>query len=177
MLTIAMERANRFDRTIKARNIRECLAAALVTVFFAFVAWKSPDALVRAGNILIAASGAWIIFYMLRFGREAPAPQPDQSLADFQQALLRKYDHQIRLLKNVKYWYLLPMYVGLILVDAGRISERVAEGRAGWVDAIGPAIYTLVFAVIWWLNEVNAAGRLREASRLFSRSRFTLRTG
>ena len=25
-------------------------------------------------------------------------------------------------------------------------------------DSRGPAIYTLVFAVMWWLNEVNAAG-------------------
>ncbi len=45
MLTIAMERANRFDRTIKGRNWRECLAAAVVTPLFAFIAWRSPNAL------------------------------------------------------------------------------------------------------------------------------------
>jgi hypothetical protein len=31
MLTIAMERANKFDRTIRARNVREILGALLLT--------------------------------------------------------------------------------------------------------------------------------------------------
>jgi hypothetical protein len=114
MLTIAMEKANRFDRKIKARNLRECLAAVLVTAFFAFLAWKSPNALARAGHLVVAASGVWYGFYILRYGREAPSPAPDRSAADFQQALLRKHDHQIRLLKTVKYWCLAPPYVGLL---------------------------------------------------------------
>jgi len=167
MLTIVMERANRFDRTIKARNLRECLAAALVIVFFAFVAWNSPNDLARAGNILIAASGAWIIFYMLRFGREAPAPKPDQSLADFQQALLGKYDYQIRLLKSVKYWYLLPPYVGLMLASGGVLMADAAKGQPGWPQLIAVAIYTAVFGFIWWLNEGPGVRRLqRERARL-----------
>jgi hypothetical protein len=167
MLTIAMERAERFDRTIKARNLRECLAAALVTVFFALVAWKSPNALARAGNLVVAASGLWIVFFMLRYGRNAPSPAADRSLADFQQALLRKYDHQIRLLKNVKYWYLLPPYVGLLLASAGILMANTAKGQPGWPQSIAVAIYTGVFGFIWWLNEGPAVGKLRrERARL-----------
>jgi hypothetical protein len=166
MLTIAMERAERFDRTIKARNWRECLAAALVTAFFAFVAWRSPNALARAGNLVVAASGLWIMFCMLRYGREAPSPA-DGRLADFQQALLRKYDHQIRLLKNVKYWYLLPPYVGLLLGSAGMVMANTAKGQPGWPQLIPMAIYTAVFGFIWWLNEAYGVGKLqRERARL-----------
>jgi hypothetical protein len=64
--------------------------------------------------LVVAASGVWYGFYILRYGREAPSPAPDRSAADFQQALLRKHDHQIRLLKTVKYWCLAPPYVGLL---------------------------------------------------------------
>ena len=69
MLTIAMERAERFDRTIKARSWRECGAAAVVTAIFAFKAWGSQNALACAGNLVVAASGLWIVFFMLRYGR------------------------------------------------------------------------------------------------------------
>jgi hypothetical protein len=163
MLTIAMERANRFDRRIKARNWRECAAAVVVTAGFAAMAWRSPNALACAGSLIVAASGLWIIFYMLRYGREAPAPEPDRSVADFQQALLREYDHQIRLLKNVKYWYLLPPYVGLLLRSAGMVMANTAKGQPGWPELNAVAIYTAVFGGAWWLNEAYAVGKLRRA--------------
>jgi len=167
MLTIAMERADRFDRTIKSRNLRECVCAAVLTAMFAFIAWKSPNALARAGNLVVAASGLWIAFCMLRYGREAPSPAPDGSLADFRQALLRKYDHQIRLLKNVKYWYLLPPYVGLLMASAGVVRAHSADGQPAWPQLIAPAIYTAVFGFIWWLNEGPGVKKLeRERARL-----------
>jgi len=167
MLTMAMERTERFDRTIKARNLRECLGGAFITAFFAFLAWKSPNALARTGFLVVAASGVWIVFYMLRYGREAPAPAPDGSLADFQQALLRKYDHQIRLLKNVKYWYLLPPYMGLMLGSAGIVMANAAKGQPAWPQLFAVAVYTATFGFLWWLNEGPGVGKLRrERARL-----------
>ena len=167
MLTIAMERAERFDRTIKARSWRECGAAAVVTAIFAFKAWGSQNALACAGNLVVAASGLWIVFFMLRYGRNAPAPAADRSLADFQQALLREYEHQILLLKNVKYWYLLPPYLGLLLGSAGIVTANQAKGLPGWPHLIPLAIYTAMFGGLWWLNEVYAVSALqRERTRL-----------
>jgi hypothetical protein len=161
MLTIAMERANRFDRTIKLRNWRECGAGILMAAFFAFIAWNSPNALARTGNLVVAISGLWVAFCMLRYGREAPSPAPDRSVADFQQALLRKYDHQMRLLKNVKYWYLLPPYAGLLLASAGILEANKAAGQPAWPQLIAFTIYTSVFAAVWWANEVYAVRKLR----------------
>jgi len=161
MLTIAMERANRFDRMIRLRNWRECGAGVLVTAIFAFIAWHSPNALARAGHLIVAASGVWYSFYMLRYGREAPSPAPDRSAADFQQALLRKYDHQIRLLKTVKYWCLAPTYAGLLLASAGIVAANKAAGQPDWPQRIAFAIYTAVFGAAWWANEIYAVRKLR----------------
>lgn len=167
MMTIAMERANRFDRTIKARNLREIVAGLIVAGFFGFVAWQSPNTLSRAGHLLVAASGLWVVFYMLRFGREEPAPAPERSVADFQQALVRKYDHQIRLLKRVKYWYVLPPYVGLVMASAGMLMADAASGRPVWPQWVAMGAYSAVFGTVWWLNEVHAVGKLRaERDRL-----------
>jgi hypothetical protein len=106
-------------------------------------------------------SGLWVVFYMLCYGRGAPLPATDRSLADFQQALLHQYDQQIRLLQKVKYWYLLPPYVGLLLASAGKIMARTAEGQPGWPESIAVAIYTAVFAIVWWLNGTYGVRNLR----------------
>jgi len=160
MLTIAMRRANRFDRTIQVRNGVECGAAALLTVLFSVMAWKSPNALACAGNLVVAASGVWIAFYMLRYGRETSLAE-DRTLADFQHALLLKYEHQIRLLKNVKYWYLLPPYIGLLLASVGQVMAQTAQGRPGWPELIAVIVYTAVFGFVWWLNERYGVRKLK----------------
>jgi len=107
------------------------------------------------------------VFCMLRHGRAPSPPMPDRSAADFQQGLLRQYDYQIRLLKNVKYWYLLPPFLGLTLASAGIIGANRAAGRPVWPQLISMAIYAAVFAAVWWANEVYAVRKLRgERDRL-----------
>jgi hypothetical protein len=162
MLTIAMERANRFDRTIRLRNWRECAGGVALTAIFAFIAWHSPNALARAGHLVVAASGVWYCFYMLRYGRGTPLPAPDRSAADFQGALLQQYDHQIRLLRTVKYWALAPPYVGLLLASAGIVEANQAAGQPVWPQLIAFAVYTAVFGAVWWANEIYAVRKLRD---------------
>ena len=91
---------------------------------------------------------------MAAWGR-ATDPNPDQTLAVYQRALV-KYDHQIRLLRNVKFWYLAPMYVGLLTGSVGLLKEHAEKGTLTWPAALYPLFYTLLFAAVWWLNEVHA---------------------
>jgi hypothetical protein len=72
-----------------------------------------------------------------------PEPRPDSR--DISARLSAKYGYQIRLLRNVKFWYLAPLYVGLLTATASVLKERAASGALTWADAIGPIIYTLVF--------------------------------
>jgi hypothetical protein len=47
--------------------------------------------------------------------------------------------------------------------------DRGRRGTLSWPDLTGPALYTAVFAIVWWLNEVHAVGRLQgERARLLS---------
>jgi len=174
MLEIAIREANRFDRVVTRRNWRESIAAVVVAAIFAFQAFRAPNGLLLAGDAVIVASALWVIFYLVRYGREELDPAPDQTVAGFQHALLRKYEHQIHLLKSVKYWYLLPPYVGLLLLSAGRIFEHRRVAALGWIDFVALAFYTVLFAGVWWLNEVFALGHLkRKQARLLE----AMRTG
>jgi len=162
MRQIILSKTEKFDRTIRWRNMREVLASAVAGVVFGYLTWKQANGIARLGSALITATMAWIIYYFQRYGSSPVDPNPDQSAAAFQIALVSKIDHQIRLLRNVKFWYLLPMYVGLVVFSAGGIRDHAISGTLSWRDAVGPLLYTLVFAGIWWLNEGYAVRKLEE---------------
>jgi hypothetical protein len=161
MRGIVLKKIACFDRAIRRRNRAEIVAAVVVSASFAYFAWLQRNGIERLGSIIIAASALWIIYYIWRFGSEPGDPDPDQSAASYRRALALKYQHQIRLLRNVKFWYLLPMYVGLLISSAGLLTEHAKNGVLSWTDAIGPLVYTVFFAAVWWLNEVYTIRKLR----------------
>ncbi len=161
IMAAVQNRIHRFDRMIARRNLTEYIAAGLVIALFSWFAFRTNDSLMRAGFLVIASGAAWIIFYLFRYGNGPVSADPAQSSTGYVQALAERYDQQIRLLKTVKYWYLLPMYVGLLITSVALYREHAAA-MPWWSALIMPAIYTAVFAGIWWLNEVVAVGRLRQ---------------
>jgi hypothetical protein len=161
LIMLVQKKTRQFDRLILIRNLLESASALAVTVMFLAMAAHAPDALQRTGLLIVAASGLWIIIFLLRYGRASAPADPDQELNGYQRALVERYDHQIRLLKSVKYWYLLPPWIGLLIGSTGVLLQEFRNGRLGWYDFINPAIYTAFFALVWWLNEVHAVARLR----------------
>ena len=169
MLEIVEKKMQKFDRMIAIRNRVECIAAAAVAIFFTWTAFHAPNIVMKAGCLVVAGGGVWIIYYMLRHGTVKATVDPSENLANYTQALVGRYDHQIGLLKSVKYWYLLPIYIGLLIMSVGVAMQTARAGVPVWVDLIAPALCTMVFGVIWWLNEVPAVRRLRsERAQLLS---------
>ena len=162
MSVLVQKRTNHFDRIMAARNWIECIAAGAVVAIFGFAAVRAGDALVRAGCLVIAASAAWIIFFLLWYGQGPRSVDPSLNLSGYTKALADRYDYQIKLLKSVKYWYLLPPYLGLVLETLGTVRAKARTGPLSWSDLIWPVIYTAFFAAVWWLNEAYSVRRLLE---------------
>jgi hypothetical protein len=160
LVELVQKKTRQFDRMIFRRNLRECAASLVVTAMFTFIAAHTTDPLQRAGYIIVAASGLWIIFFLIRYGRSSAPANPDQALDAYRHALVERYDRQIRLLGSVKYWYLLPMWIGLLIASTGTLLNASRQRPIGWYDFFAPAIYTAVFAFVWWLNESYGVRRL-----------------
>ncbi len=161
MRDIILKKITAFDRAIRVRNSIETLAALAVVVFFGYAAWTERSWVERLGSAIVAAGALWIVYYLRRYGTDAADPRPDQTVASYRRALVLKYEHQIRLLRNVKFWYLLPMYVGLLISSLGMLKQELGKRTLTLADFIPPLIYTLIFAGVWWLNEVYSVGKLQ----------------
>jgi hypothetical protein len=164
MLDIIIKKSAAFDRRVAARDRRETLASLVVAVLFGVAAWVQTNPLQRAGSLMAVAAAIWIVFHIRRNRTHvAPDPLPDQSLTSYRQALVSKIDHQIRLLKTAKFWYVLPLYMAVLVIMAGSILERARTRPLVWSDATPVVLQTLFFGAVWWLNEVYAVRKLRKA--------------
>lgn len=161
IVRLVQRKTKRFERMIAIRNWTECMAAAVVVVSFGGLAIRITDPIARIGALIVAAGAAWIAYYIIRRGNAPVTVDPSQNLTVYTRALLAHYDYQIKLLKSTKYWYLLPMYIGLLVMSAGGLLQTAKSARLSWWNLGEPAFYTAVFAAVWWLNEVNAVKRLR----------------
>jgi hypothetical protein len=138
-----MAQAWRFDQRIFWRNFREYAAGIVLMVVFGGQVALGSD---RSGGAIGFACVAFVMAYIWWTHRGLQPLDPAADLATYRSALLRRFDDQIRLLRTVPYWYLLPLFVPC-LWQAVRGWDRL-----GWRVLVPLAVFTAFFAFIAWLN-------------------------
>jgi len=154
--------AGKLDTEVSQRNLREWAACLFGIVAAALVYTTANNAFQVAGAILLGASAVFVGGYLWCFGRPAPQPDPAASLSAYRSALAAKFDRQILLLRRAKYWYVAPIYVGLMTWQAGELLEAIDKGRDRlWLDAVFLVLLTAFFGWLAWLNEVKGVRELK----------------
>jgi uncharacterized membrane protein YbaN (DUF454 family) len=144
----------RFDRVVSWRNVRE-YAAALAVVGFAVWRFMAGDDFLQAGAIV--GGTAFVAAYLWFQHRRLPRLDPAASGRDYQAALLARIDRQIALLGSVRYWYLLPLYVPVLVqvVHAWQTHQRAAA-------VLMLVVVTALYAALAHVNERLAVNHLKE---------------
>src|SRR5262249_3603009 len=82
------------------------------------------------------------------------APEAGEPLRQRVESSLAQVEHQIRLLRNVLWWYLLPLGLPL-LAFFGQVTWQEVSGRwwaALWAGMMA-IVVVMVFAGVYWLNQ------------------------
>jgi hypothetical protein len=117
----------------------------------------------------------WVAGFML-VDRWRHSPRPaaaGETLTACVESSLGQVEHQIWLLRNVFWWYLLPLAVPIVAFF-GQVSWN--EPVDGWVAAVhftvASALVAVIFAGVYWINQVavraNLAPRRRELQELLA---------
>jgi protein-S-isoprenylcysteine O-methyltransferase Ste14 len=160
MRQAVLKKTKAFDRKIWRQHLWEYLASLFVVPLLLRVAWIMPNRVARVGGIIVVAGALWIMYYFWRRGSGPVDPLPDQTLSSYRRALIEKYDYQIRLLRKVKIWYMLPFYVGLTILMTGLLQYYTGQSALAPFHVILAVVTTGFFGAIWWLDDVSAARRL-----------------
>ncbi len=147
-------RVEKFDRTIWWRNLREYAAGAILIVYFSWLSLNPASRLVALAGIVAVG---FVMIYLRWSHRQTPPLDPSADGKSYQAALLDRYDRQIRLLRRVKYWYVLPIYLWMLL----SIMTSVPSGQTG--RRIKSLLFVTAFSIfVVWLNEGYAVSKLRD---------------
>jgi hypothetical protein len=159
-LLVELRRKQReFKVTLFWRDFREVAAAVVVTVVFAIYGLAFGD----WPWFLVAGSGVFVGGFILfdRFRRRGRAAAFGDSLVGCVEASLDEVEHQIWLLRNIFWWYLLPPTIGLVTVfvyDAIGIDATIWWR---WIEFLIPiAIIAVVFGGAYWLNQYAVRANL-----------------
>ena len=145
------DEVTRFDRRVRRRNARE-YAACIILLIWSVVGFAQG----KPAAMLLGAAALGVIGYRWWKHRHNQILDASTDARAYHAALIKRYDDQIALMKNARYWYALPLYVPVIGVTWARWDADPQRA------AILFATATAGFVVMWWLNDRFAVGRLKE---------------
>ncbi len=151
LLTEVRRNEQSFRAMIFLRDLREItVALVLIPVWIVMGRWiKLPWMWYAMIPALLFVAGFMLIDRRRHAPRDAEA---SQSLAAHVASALAQVDHQIWLLRNVFWWYLLPMTLA-IAGFAGHIAWAMWQ-EGGWAVAGFVMVVTApTFAYVYWLNQ------------------------
>lgn len=152
------ERAQRFEKLIRKRNLGEYCGAVLVVFLVGIQVTRNG---VSGSPAVMLAGVAFVAWYLYRHGtpRETPTGVESADMLRFYRGELAR---QASLLRNVFWWYLAPMIPGALL---GIAASRGASAQ------IFAASFAAVFILVFGLNQRAVKGLEREIEALDSLER------
>lgn len=147
-------RLRKFDRELFWRDVGEVAACGVIAIWFGWYLLVLPSTLTRIGCIIVMLSAAMITAVLLVARRSDRAPVGSVSVSESLRAELCKVARQEKLLTNVLWWYLLPIFGGAELFVLGLNLPAVNK----WVMT-GTFVFTGV--VVYWANRYVAKRKLR----------------
>lgn len=170
-LAEAKKRARRFHTTIMWRDVRELIASLFVAGVFAYTAQSQPP-IAAAGSYFVAAIalgvGAFFVIdrWRQRQRETSNSTEPRAALARSLDAI----DHQIWLLRNVAWWYIGPLALG-VLVWAGAVAATMPLPAPAQLVFLGVVVLVeiAVSLIVYWLNQKAVDGVLRPQRDDFAR--------
>jgi hypothetical protein len=120
-----IKQASSFQRTVRNRNLREYVAAAIIVVWAGVsLARMQAPLLVHLGGVCSAIGAIFVVVSLRRRGHAAGDPPLAASTSEVMRwhraQLLRQRD----LLSSVPRWYLAPFVPGMVLIILGRWLEH-----------------------------------------------------
>jgi CubicO group peptidase (beta-lactamase class C family) len=149
-----------FRATIYLRDLREVGVAAVLIPVFIYMGLR----LHNWTNYLIAAACLFVGGYILfdRRRRRKTSPPPADTLKDSINASLAEIQHQIWLLENIVWWYLLPIGLPVVFSMCWPALNSRKPLLASLLFLSGPIIFvTLLYWFLYWLNQRAVKKTLR----------------
>jgi hypothetical protein len=146
-----------FESTIFWRDFREVAVSIVLVGVFLYFAVKFKDNIWVAGSLVVAALMCLYVaafFIIDRRIQKKKGPRHTDSLLGCIESSLMQVNHQIWLLKNVLWWYLLPPGIGIGIFFVTVYWQIHHIGKSALIQLVINVVLTvLLFWGAYWLNQ------------------------
>ena len=121
LISAMQKQTSQLRRILDARDIGELVACAFVMIVFGCFAFflHAHQPISRLGDWIVIASTIFIAWKLIHTRRTTPSAPPGATIVESLRAELNSVRAQSRLLGSVLWWYLLPGFVGLLVMTWG----------------------------------------------------------
>lgn len=146
-----------FKATIFWRDVREIGVAIPLFIYFLYVGLKEyewPLLLIALGVLFVA-----VFMIVDRISQRRKQPKRDETLMGCIESSQAEIEHQIWLLKNVFWWYLLPPVIGMVVSISGVVLSIIRGFSGKWsmlalVVVLGcSAVAAFILRGVYLLNQ------------------------
>lgn len=136
-----------FESAILWRDVREAGASLLAFILFLYFYFVLKGNLWPLLLLALVALGVGIFMMVDRIVQKRKCPKLTESFVSCIESYLAQVGHQIWLLKNVLWWYLLPPGIGLVILIV-YFAWKVCNLRG--MGLIFSSVYFVFCAVFFW---------------------------
>lgn len=142
-----------FRATIFLRDVREVGVCAVMMAFF--LVWGLRRHWWSLYLLSFCCFFVGAFFVVDRILQRRKQPVNNDSLQACVQNSLLQVNHQIWLLKNIFWWYLLPILIGLGAVSAQTLARWPGHELASMITmgVVYILTYGFTYALVYWLNQ------------------------
>lgn len=136
------------EKEIKSRDRLEIIACVVIVLFFGYILFTTQSLWKQIGSATLMLSGVFIA-YKLKSAQITRPDEPSQYDHSMQEHLsweLQQVRRQKKLLKNVAWWYIAPIVVGLLFFTIGFESGIITQ-------VVYMAVVLAFSAFVWHLNQ------------------------
>ena len=159
---LARKNALKFERTIKFRNLREAAAGLFVTAMFTKIGLEQESLFKQIASFELALAGIFVSVYMYYYSMKNRVQEDGSNSLDYIEKHKKSLKAQIKLLKCVRYWYVLPIAAGFFALNGYDIYKAL-QGTGDMTSALTSfGIFAAFCVFVIWLNEYKAVKDLEK---------------
>lgn len=136
------------EEEIKRRDRIEIVACGIIIAIFGVILFTTTSIWTQMGCVTVVSSACYICYKLkaAQFVEIKEEQSPDRPVRLHLKQELEQVEKQKKLLKNIAWWYIIPLTVGLLLITIG--GQSTLFYKVTYMAAV------ILFGIfVWYLNQ------------------------